>query len=91
MRPLSFTRNLGGLEKVFKAIRAGFLPGVSVAQFRERCGLSRDLSLLVTEFFLCTQVRDGVEYIVADTLVTATLNRSIFEDTLARLYFFALN
>jgi len=70
MRPLSFTRNIGGLRNVYQAIRKGYVPGISVNDFRRKCGLSRDLSLLVTEFFLCTKVRDDEEHIIGDTLIT---------------------
>lgn len=52
MRPLSFTKNLGGFSKAYDAIRAGYAVGVTVEQFRRRSGLGPDLSLLVTEFFL---------------------------------------
>ena len=91
MRPLSFTKNIGGLDKVFHAIRRGFAPGVSVDKFRLRCGLNSSLSLLVVEFFLSTQSRSGKEFITADTLIEQTLARPKFDLTLARLYFFALN
>jgi hypothetical protein len=58
MRPLSFTRNLGGFEKAYGAIRAGFVPGVTVKQFQERCGLGPNVSHLVTEFLLGAYVQD---------------------------------
>jgi hypothetical protein len=90
MRPFSFTRNLGGLQKVYEAIRAGYVTGVTVKQFRDHCGLSSNLSLLVTEFFLAAQVHGNDEYIVADTLIAQTLTQP-FSRLLARLYFFALN
>ncbi|MGA9061030.1 MAG: HNH endonuclease [Terracidiphilus sp.] len=90
MRPLSFTRNLGGLRKAYKAIQDGYAAGVTVKQFRERCGLGSDISLLVTEFFLGTQVHDGDEFILADALIAQTLNQPYSRLT-ARLYFFALN
>jgi len=90
MRPLSFTRNLGGFRNAYKAIRAGYLPGTTVKQFRERCGLSRDISLLVTEFLLATQVRKDEEYILSDTLISQTLSQP-YSRLLARLYFFAIN
>jgi hypothetical protein len=90
MRPFSFTRNLGGLQKVYDAIRAGYVAGVTVKQFRKRCGLNSDLSLLVTEFFLATQVHGNEEYILADTLIAQTLTQP-YSRLLARLYFFALN
>lgn len=91
MRPLSFTKNLGGFVKAYNAIRRGYSPGVTVDQFRARCGLNTDLSLLVAEFFLFTQVRSGQEFIVGDTLITQTFTRPAFDLSLARLYFFALN
>ena len=59
MRPLSFTRNLGGFEKAHRAIRAGFVPGVTVKQFQERCGLGPNVSHLVTEFLLGAYIQDG--------------------------------
>jgi hypothetical protein len=90
MRPLSFTRNLGGFRKAYAAIRAGYAAGVTVKQFRQRCGLGPDLSLLVTEFFLGTQIHDGEEYILADTLVSQTVTQP-YSRLMARLYFFALN
>lgn len=46
---------------------------------------------MVVEFFLFTQVRDGEEYVVEDTLIRETFTRREFDATLARLYFFALN
>lgn len=91
MRPLSFTKNLGGFRKAYHAIRRGYFPGVTVDQFRARCGLPDGGSLLVTEFFLFTQVRSDREFVVGDTLITQTFTRPTFDLTLARLYFFALN
>jgi hypothetical protein len=90
MRPLSFTRNLGGFRNVYKAIRAGYAPGVTIKQFQDRCGLSHDVSFAITEFFLCTQIYGREEYIVADTLIEQTLSQP-YNRLLARLYFFALN
>jgi hypothetical protein len=90
MRPLSFTRNLGGFKKAYDAIRAGYAAGVTVDQFRKRCRLGPNLSLLVTEFFLATQIHAGEEYILADTLVAQTLTQP-YSRLIARLYFFALN
>ena len=75
MRPLSFTRNLGGFRKAYEAIRAGYAPGVTVKEFRTRCGLGADLSLLVTEFFLGTQIREREEYVLGDTLTAYTLSQ----------------
>lgn len=91
MRPLSFTKNLGGFPKAYRAIRRGYSPGVSVNQFRANCGLDADGSLLVAEFFLFTQVRDGQEFIISDTLLSQTYTRPHTDVILARLYFFALN
>jgi hypothetical protein len=90
MRPLSFTRNLGGFRNAYRAIRAGYAPGVTVRQFRERCGLGSDQSLLVTEFVLGTQIRNNQEYILDDTLISRTLSQP-FNRLIARLYFFAVN
>jgi hypothetical protein len=91
MRPLSFTRNLGGLSKVYYAIKRGYAPGITVPEFKKRCGLDNALSHLVVEFFLFTQVRARVEYVVRDTLIEQTLARPKFDLVLARLYFFAVN
>ena len=90
MRPLSFTRNLGGFKKAYDAIRAGYVAGVTVRQFRKHCRLGSNLSLLVTEFFLGTQIHGREEYILADTLVAQTLTQP-YSRLIARLYFFALN
>ncbi|HXR40179.1 MAG TPA: HNH endonuclease [Terracidiphilus sp.] len=90
MRPLSFTKNLGGFRKAYDAIRKGYARGITVAEFRARCGLSSGLSLLVTEFFLGTQIRNGDEIILNDTLISQTLSQPYTRLT-ARLYFFALN
>ncbi len=90
MRPLSFTKNLGGFEKAYRAIRAGYSPGITVSQFRARCGLSNGLSLLVTEFLLGTQVRGEEEYVLADTLIVQSLSRP-YSPLIARVYFFAIN
>lgn len=90
LRPLSFTKNIGGLDKVYDAIRKGYVPGITVDEFRKRSGL-QGLSLVVTEFFLCTLVRNDSEYVLEDTLVNQSLTRARFDKTLARLYFFAMN
>jgi hypothetical protein len=90
MRPLSFTRNLGGFKKAYDAIRRGFTPGVTIVTFRKRSGLGPDLSLLVTEFLLGTRIQNGEEIVLSDTLVTQTLSQPYTKLT-ARLYFFALN
>ncbi len=90
MRPLSFTKNLGGFEQAYDAIRTGYSPGVSVGQFRDRCGLSDGLSLLITQFFLGTQIHDREEFVLADSLIAQTLSQP-FSRSIARLYFFALN
>ena len=90
MRPLSFTRNLGGFEKAYGAIRAGFVPGVTVKQFQERCGLGPNVSHLVTEFLLGAYVQDREEYVLADSLIAQTLSQP-FSRLIARLYFFAIN
>jgi hypothetical protein len=75
MRPLSFTRNLGGFRNAHGAIRAGYVAGVTVNQFRKRCGLSSNLSLLVIEFFLGAQIHNGEEYILAGTLIAQTVTQ----------------
>lgn len=90
LRPLSFTKNLGGFRNAHAAIRKGYTPGISVQQFRRRCGLSDGQSLLVTEFLLGTQIQGDEERILADTLVVQTLS-SPYSSLIARLYFFAIN
>ena len=90
MRPLSFTKNLGGFKKAYDAIRAGYSAGVTTKEFRTRCGLGNDLSLLVTEFLLGTQIREHEEYVLGDTLIAHTLSQP-YSTLVARLYFFALN
>jgi HNH endonuclease len=89
--PLSFTKNIGGLQNVYGAIRSGYTPGISIGKFRKRCGLGPDRSLIATEFFLCTQVRDGQEHVLGDTLIAETLSQPTYSRLLARLYFFAVN
>ncbi len=91
IRPLSFTRNLGGLDKAYTAIRAAYISGITVEEFRKSCGLPDGLAFLVIEFFLCALVRSGKEYVLEDTLINQSLLRKPFDKTLARLYFFALN
>jgi hypothetical protein len=61
-----------------------------VRQFRAACGLRDGQSLLVTEFFLATQIIGSEEFIVADSLISQTLSQP-YSRLLARLYFFALN
>ncbi len=90
LRPLSFTKNLGGFQNAYAAIRKGYAPGISVQQFRRRCGLGDGQSLLVTEFLLGTQIQGDEERILADTLVVQTLS-SPHSPLIARLYFFAIN
>jgi hypothetical protein len=91
IRPLSFTRNLGGLGTVYRAIRKGYSPGVTVAAFKKRCGLGPDIAHVVTEFFLCAIVRDGQEYILEDRLIEETLRQPHLTANLKRLYLLALN
>jgi hypothetical protein len=90
MRPLSFTRNLGGFDKAYSAIKAGYTPGVSVKQFQLRCGLGPNVSHLVTEFLLGAQVHDGEEHVLADSLIAQTLSQP-YGRLISRLYFFAIN
>jgi hypothetical protein len=84
MRPLSFTKNLGGFKKAYDAIRAGYSAGVTAKEFRTRCGLGNDLSLLVTEFLLGTQIREHEEYVLGDTLIAHTLSQP-YSTLVARL------
>jgi hypothetical protein len=61
LRPLSFTKNLGGLPKIYKAIQKGYTPGITVKEFRKKS----KCSILIPQFFLFTQIKDGEEYIKA--------------------------
>lgn len=90
MRPLSFTRNLGGFDKAYGAIKAGFVPGITVKKFQQRCGLGPNVSHLVTEFLLGAYIQGDEEYVLADSLVAQTLSQP-YSRVIARLYFFATN
>lgn len=90
-RPLSFTKNLGGLKNLHAAIRHAYSHGVSVSEFSAR--VPSDLKnriLIITEFFLATRVSGSHEIIVDDALVSETLERKKLDLTLKRLYFFSL-
>jgi|GEM_PF-4932257 len=90
-RPLSFTKNLGGLKNLHEAIRHAYSHGVSVSDFSSRvpAGLKNRV-LIITEFFLATRVSGSQEIIVDDALVSETLERKKLDLTLKRLYFFSL-
>ena len=89
MRPFSFTKNVGGLRQAYEAIRAGYSPGVTVKEFKARCGLG-DQSLLVLEYFLSANVDGNDEYVLADSLIEQTISQP-FSRLTARLYFFSVN
>ena len=76
MRPLSFTKNLGGFQKAYDAIRKGYKPGQTVRQFRTSCGLGDGQSLLVTQFLLGTQIIGDEEAIFPDSLIAQTLGHA---------------
>ena len=87
---LSFTKNLGGLENLFRVIRAAYLPGCTLADFQQR--IPADLqkrSLVIAQFFLATRIADGKEYVVEDALIRTTLSID-WNLATARLYLFAL-
>ena len=90
-RPLSFTKNLGGLKNLYAAIRHAYSHGVSTTEFAARLpsGL-RTRELIITEFFLATRVSGTQEIIVDDALVSETLERKKLDLTLKRLYLFSL-
>jgi hypothetical protein len=71
MRPFSFTKNLGGLEKAYHAIRKGYRPGVSIDEFSANCGLGS--SLVITEFLLGTRLQSNEECVLDDALIVQTL------------------
>jgi hypothetical protein len=89
MRPFSFTKNVGGFRQAHEAIRRGYAPGVTVKEFRALCGLN-DQSLLVANYLLGTQVHDGEEVVLGDSLIEQTLSQPYSRLT-ARLYFFSVN
>lgn len=88
---MSFTRNLGGFETVHTAVRQGYAPGVSVAEFRARSGLSESLSHLVAQFFLATDLVGRTEIVIEETLVRLSLAQEYDHRLLPRLYLFALH
>lgn len=90
-RPLSFTKNLGGLKNLHTAIRHAYSHGVSVSNFAARVPANlKNRVLIIEEFFLATRVSGDQEIIVDDALVSETLERKKLDLTLKRLYFFAL-
>jgi len=89
-RPLSFTKNLGGLPVLYRAIRTAYRPGTTMTAFENRLPASVvGKSLLIKQFFLATRIIDEKEYIVEDMLIRYTLGHP-WSLTHARLYLFAL-
>lgn len=91
-RPLSFTRNLGGPQKVYDAVRQAYQAGISIGDFRRALapGMSRDQSLIITEFFLASEIRNGVETVHEDQLIRSCLELPL-SSLHMRLALFALN
>lgn len=90
-RPLSFTKNLGGLKNLHSAIRHAYSHGVSVSDFAARVPANlKNRVLIIEEFFLATRVSGSQEIIVDDALISETLERKKLDLTLKRLYFFSL-
>jgi hypothetical protein len=89
-RPLSFTKNLGGLEHLHEAIRLAYVPGTTVNEFEARLPARlASRRLVIVQFFLATRLIGRTEYVVEDALIRTTLSQA-FDVTLARLYLFAL-
>ena len=66
-RPLSFTKNLGGLEQLHAAIRLGYIPGTTVEEFEGRLtGRLQSRRLVIVQFFLATRVMGRDELVVED-------------------------
>lgn len=89
-RPLSFTKNLGGLNHLHEAIRLAYRPGTTLREFEAR--LPGELSsrrLVIVQFFIATRVVGKTEFVVEDALIRTTLAEP-YGPTLARLYLFAL-
>ena len=91
-RPLSFTRNLGGPQRVYDAVRQAYRPSVTIPDFRAALapGMSRDQSLIVTEFFLASEIRGREETVFEDQLVRNCLGLPL-DATHLRLALFGLN
>jgi hypothetical protein len=89
MNPFSFTKNVGGFRQAYDAIRTGYSTGVTMREFKARCGL-RGQSLLVSNYLLGAQIHDDEEVVLADSIVETTLSQH-FSRLVARLYFFAVN
>jgi len=91
-RPLSFTRNLGGPQKVYDAIRQAYRPGISLREFRAGLApqMSRDQSLIITEFFIASEIRNRKEIVFEDQLVRSCRETAL-NVTHLRLALFALN
>lgn len=69
-RPLSFTKNLGGLEHLYDAIRRAYRPGTTLREFEAR--LPRSLAnrrLVIIQFFIATRLVGRTEYVVENALV----------------------
>src|SRR3954462_805203 len=89
-RPLSFTKNLGGLAHLHAAIRQGYSPGTTLEEFESRLtGTLRSRRLVIVQFFLATRLVGRTEYVVEDALIRSTL-ADAFDSRLARLYLFAM-
>ncbi len=89
-RPLSFTKNLGGLEHLHAAIRRAYRPGTTLEQFESRLpGPLANRRLVIVQFFIATRLVGRTEYVVEDALIQTTLAEP-YGTTLARLYLFAL-
>jgi hypothetical protein len=89
-RPLSFTKNLGGLEHLYAAIRRAYRPGTTLQEFESRLpGPLANRRLVMVQFFIATRLIGRAEYVLEDALIQTTLSEP-YGATLARLYLFAL-
>jgi hypothetical protein len=84
-RPLSFTKNLGGLDQLYESIRSAYRPGTTLREFEQRLPHRlENRRLVIIQFFLATRLIGRTEYIVEDTLIRTTLAEEN-GPTLARL------
>ena len=89
-RPLSFTKNLGGLHRLRDAIQAAYTPNITLAAFERAIPPSLEgRRLVIVQFFLATRILRGTEYVVEDALIRTTLAEE-WSVTHARLYLFAM-
>lgn len=89
-RPLSFTKNLGGYSTLYAAIRQNYRPRITVKEFLSSLPAQvKGRGLVISEFFLATQIVNGIEEIYEDALIRETLRRPL-DLPLKRLYLFAL-